>query len=353
MQAVRREDKIAVVLTSLPAEAAERVLQRLGPERSSRLRGLMQKAKTAPPAELVEQVLRELEESFPRPSRGSSGSTFRVVPAMEPEQGQLHGGRGESREAAQRGAAGSPPASDPSPDLKAQAARELEQAGDPIAELREIEVERLAPALAGEHPRTVATVLSCLEVAKAGETLKRLPAEARRDAFLRLGQPAGGGSELVQRIVRAILRKSRAVAASPAAAGGVDKAKMMADVLKSMERNDRMDLLGTLEAQDAELAAAVREKLYVFEDLLVIEDRSIQKLLAEIDSKTLALALKGAVEDISEKVMGNLSKRAREAVAEEISFLGATAPAQIEQARKAVVEIIQRLDQAGELVMTQ
>ena len=97
----------------------------------------------------------------------------------------------------------------------------------------------------------------------------------------------------------------------------------------------------------------MKDLLYQFEDLLLIEDRSIQKLLAEIDSKTLGLALKDAPQEISEKVMGNLSKRARESLTEEISFLGLVPSAELQRAQKAVVEVIQRLDQAGELVMKQ
>ena len=347
------QDKIAILLTSLPPEAAHRVLDRLGPERSRRLRGLMQQAKAAPPPDLLQQVWRELEEQFRLSRDRSSRATLRVVPATAGAEAEPQDALRPTHDVGGRGAADDGSAPDRRPGFTADEIHEPELMGDPIAELRQVEVERLAPALEGEHPRTVATVLSCLEADKAGEALKRLPTETRRDVFLRLGQPAGGGPDLVQRIVRAVLQKSQAVAASPVAASGHDRAKMMADMLKSMERTDRMDLLGTLEAQDGELAAAVRDRLYVFEDLLVIEDRSVQKLLGEIDSKTLALALKEAPEKIAAKVMNNLSKRARETVAEEISFLGAIPPAQIEQARKAVVEVIQRLDQAGELMMTQ
>ncbi len=122
-------------------------------------------------------------------------------------------------------------------------------------------------------------------------------------------------------------------------------------MLRSLAKPDRLEILTALEQSDAELVAKVKEYLYQFEDLLLIEDRSMQKLLAEIDSKSLATALKGAAEEIQDKVRNNLSKRARETLTEEMEFMGSLPAAQIQQAQKAVVEVVQRLDLAGELVM--
>src|SRR5262249_48165445 len=131
------------------------------------------------------------------------------------------------------------------------------------------------------------------------------------------------------------------------------KHKKMADMLRLLEKAERIEILGLLDQNDPETAAKVKEFMYQFGDLLSIEDRSMQKLLGEIDSKNLAVALKGAPENIVEKVLGNLSKRARETLTEEMQFLGATSTAAIRQAQKTVVEVIQRLDQAGELVMNE
>ena len=115
-----------------------------------------------------------------------------------------------------------------------------------------------------------------------------------------------------------------------------------------------MEVLAALEQSDAQTAVQVREFLYSFDDLLLIEDRSMQKLLAEIDSKSLASALKGASDPIKEKVRNNLSKRARETLNEEMELLGSLPGTTIQQGpQKSVVDVIQRLDQAGELTMLQ
>ena len=124
-------------------------------------------------------------------------------------------------------------------------------------------------------------------------------------------------------------------------------------MLRLVEKADRLELLLAIEEQDPEKATRIKQYLYQFEDLLAIADRSMQKLLAEIDSKNLAIALKDATDAIREKIMNNLSKRAREALEEEMAFLTSVSPAQIREAHKVVVEVIQRLDQAGELVMTE
>src|SRR5262249_12815050 len=157
-----------------------------------------------------------------------------------------------------------------------------------------------------------ATILSCLEPGSAFEVLKRLPPEVRKDVFPRLGQATGGTDEVSLRIVRAVVAKSQAIAAAPPKANPDAKAGMMAEILRSMERGDRMELMAALTQRDETLAAAVSERLYVFDDLTVIEGQSMQRLLAEIDSKTLAVALKDASDDIVDNVMDNLSRRARE-----------------------------------------
>lgn len=326
------EDKAAFVLLNLAPEAAETVLARLGPERGGRLRERMQSLGQEPESdELAAQVLREFAELV----RGA------VPPAGAP------GPKAEAPSPTGEAAPRLPRKAEPPP------VDEGELGADPVAALRELDVEKLAAALQGEQARTVTLVLNCLEGEKAGEVLKRLQPETRRVVSLQLGKPVGGGTAVVERIARAVVRKALAVVEKPGESGDEAKYKKVADMLRLLDKTERMEILTLLEENDAETAAKIKEWLYQFQDLLRIEDRSMQKLLSEIDSKNLAVALKGAPADISEKVLNNLSKRARETLAEEMEFLGSTSSAAVRQAQKAVVEVIQRLDQAGELVMTE
>src|SRR5439155_9662637 len=123
--------------------------------------------------------------------------------------------------------------------------------------------------------------------------------------------------------------------------------------LRGLERAERTEMLAVLEATDAELTGRVKAMLYSFEDVLRMENISVQKLLSEIDVKSLSLALRGAPPEIEEKILANLSKRAQESLREEISLTGAVPPPKVRAARDTLVEAIQRLDQRGELVLNE
>jgi flagellar motor switch protein FliG len=222
---------------------------------------------------------------------------------------------------------------------------------DPVAALCELDPKVLAAALRDEQVLTTVLALSCLPVARAGEVLKLLPTELRRDAALRLGQAGERHADLVRIVARAVVSKGRGLAGRAEDVGADAMIKKMADVLRNLEREDRKEVLEALLTKDPEAAEKVKKLLYLFEDLLRIENRSLQGLLAEIDMKTLALALRGASEDIKEKVMGNLSARARETMNEEMNLLSAVPPASIRQAQNAVTDVMQRLDKDGKLVM--
>lgn len=349
MAALRGENKIAVVLSALPPGAADQVLQRLGPERGVRLRGLMEQVRIELSPTVINDVLREFEEALIEASRSMSNQRPRLAVSPADDANPL-----EAEVTAEPSAAAPTlylPEESSSPPPRSGSGRPVETLSidGAIAELKTIEPDRLAGALQGEHPRGVATVLSCLEADQAREVMLNLPPEVRKDVFPRLGQATGAAGDVSLRILRAVIAKSRTVTVESTGAAGNEKAQMMAAMLRAMERNDRIELMNALSEQDEALAAAVRELLYVFDDLAAIDGSAMQKLLAEIDAKTLAFALHGAPNFIAEKVTKNLSKRARESLTEEMSFLGEITEDQVAEARKSVVEIIQRMDESGDL----
>jgi flagellar motor switch protein FliG len=325
------EEKAAILLKSLPAQAAESVLAQLGPERSNRLRDHMNRLEQSPGTqELVDQVLREFEDLLRIGGR---------PPVEVPETGD-----GEPP-------AATPPAAENGHEAEPAEGQPAEVPGDPMVALRQLSPDRLAIALQGEHPRTVSLVLNYLTAEQAGDVLKRLPPDLRRDASVQLSQGLQGDPDVLQRIVQALVYKSQTLGEYAAVQHLDARLRKIAEMLRSLERADRLEILAALEEHDPDTAAGVREHLYHFEDLLLVEDRSVQKLLTVIDSKNLALALKAASEEITEKVLSNLSKRARDALVEEMELLGSVSSVQIQQAQKAVVEAIQRVDEAGELIM--
>jgi flagellar motor switch protein FliG len=337
--------KAAILLKSLAPVAVEKVLSRLRPEDADRLRGEMQQLEQAPPApQLLKEVLEEFEELL-RAAEANSGT---AIPTAENEPTN---GRGLPKPAAPTLQVFRPPPPEPSSGAEELQPIVLDEKADALAALRLVDSGRLAVALQGENPHTVSLVLNWMEAEQAGGVLKRLPPEMRRDVSVRLSHGVSGAVPVLQRIARALLHKCKALEQTPSAPSDEAKFKKMADMLRLLEKPDRMEILTALEENDKDLAARVKAQLYQFEDLLLIEDRSMQKLLSEVDLKSLAMALKGAAEEIQDKVRNNLSKRARETLNEEMEFMGSVPSAQIQQAQSAVVEVIQRLDQAGELVM--
>jgi len=339
------------------------VLARLDRERSERLRADMQRFQRAPPPpEVYAQILTDLDHLLREQSTGPHDAPVAATPGVNGAVA-APGPAGEEAKPAARVANGTASAAE-LPD-------EAAIATDPLAALRAMSgsgpaqapgngathatgnLERLALALSDEHPRTVALVLAQMEPDRGGEVLRRLHPEMRREVSLQLGREVSVNPDLINRIVRTVLLKCRTLVEAPPASGGGNRFKRVAEMLRRLDKPDRMEVLAALEQNDPQGAVQVKEYLYAFEDLLNIEDRSIQKLLAEIDSKSLASALKGATDAICDKVRNNLSKRARETLNEEMDLLGALPPTTIQQAQKSIVEVIQRLDQAGELTMLQ
>jgi flagellar motor switch protein FliG len=341
------KERAAILLSKLPAVTAERLLSHLNPQHSNRLRAEMTRLAQHPEIEkLLDQVLRDFEVALRNPARESAKKPL----------------SSETPTTANNGAANGKASSEP-PQLKiadpsrsssesngARADAPAPSAGS-VAGLRSVDLDHLALALVGEHPRIVSLILNTLDTSQAGEVLKRLPPELRKLVSVQLGVNPSAGADLLPRIADALLRKIEYLGTQKRESSEDAKFKRMADMLRLLEKPDRLELLAVLDQQDPRTAAGVKEYLYQFEDLLAIEDRSVQKILAEADSKTLATALKDAEKTIVDKVLSNLSKRARESIGEEMEFLGSVPGVQVQQARKVLVEIIQRLDQAGELVM--
>jgi flagellar motor switch protein FliG len=324
-------EKAALLLHHLPAETAEKVLAELGPARGARLRPELEKLrKRGETPDDGDEVIREFEELLRQSDAAAPGE------GGQPSPRQL---------AAYR------PPSDVDIPVPAMEPSLPPLPSDPVRALNTLPTDVLGAVMHGEQAHTISLVLNCLPGEKAGEILRQLTPEMRRDVSVRLSRLTSTSPELLERIARALVQKSRTLVGKGGAANGDARYEKMASMLRCLEKTERLEVLTALEENEPETGRRVKELLYQFEDLLRIHDRSMQKLLSEIDSKTLSLALKGATEAISEKVLNNLSNRARETLKEEMAFLGMVPLAQVRQAQKALVDVIQRLDQAGELMM--
>jgi flagellar motor switch protein FliG len=216
-----------------------------------------------------------------------------------------------------------------------------------MAELAEKEPRQLAAALKGESPATYAVVLSYLSQKKASTILHSLPEETRALIVERLAT-LGPVPRAVVETLAIWLRKriGETVPTTFVETGGIRPA---VSVLKSLPKDASKALLGFIDQNNPELCQTLRNQLFTFADIAKLSVGDLQKILREVDSRTLATALKGADETTTKKILAGMSKRAAEALQEEMGFLGKVKPKDIEVAQLAIIEIVRRLESDGQI----
>ena len=218
-------------------------------------------------------------------------------------------------------------------------------------DLNRLSAERIAVAVQSEPARLVVLVVSSLDHQQAAEVLRRLPTELRSEVCLELGKGVEAPRALTEHLLRTTIEKALAVEDRDLGAEDLDADQRLAQVLRSMERQARADVIATMEEKDADMVARIRDLLYEFNDLMIVDDSSIQKLLAEVETSVLATALYKVDETLQEKVLHNLSKRAQQTLREEIEFKGSVTQETVDEARAQIVKAMSELDQAGKLIM--
>jgi flagellar motor switch protein FliG len=227
----------------------------------------------------------------------------------------------------------------------------LDLPDDPFEALGKISNARLVAALRDETPRTIALVLNCLTDTKAAQILNELPAAGRDGAILQLKEKLTPPLELLTRLIRATVDKCASFVEQELEAELASSDERLARLLRTMDSVRRGEVLQMLEESDAEACDRIRGSLFGFDDLLGVEQKTLQRILGEIDTRTLAVALKSADEPLQDRVLTNLSKRAREGLSEEIDLLGNVQAAEIETAQSTIVKAMIELDRIGELLM--
>ncbi len=226
---------------------------------------------------------------------------------------------------------------------------EAQRQSMPFHFLENTEAEVMATFLQEEHPQTIALVLSYMNPTKAAEVLTSLPSDRQVDIVRRIAILGHTSPEAVKR-VEAGLRKHLASLAfeETQEVGGV---KTVSEILNVLDRSTERAILETIEEENVELAEEIKKLMFVFEDLILVDDRGMQSVLKEVDNKSLALALKLASEELKDKIFRNMSKRASEMVQEEIQYMGPVRISDVEGAQTQIVEIVRRLEESGDVVI--
>lgn len=220
----------------------------------------------------------------------------------------------------------------------------------PFSFIRDIDPEQLVHILKDEHPQTVALILAHQAASYAAKVLAGFDATRQADIAFRVGTMGRTSPEVIVRVEEALQGKlGKVSSAEISVRGGVED---LAEVLNNTDRTTEKSILERLGRIDSELTEAVRALMFVFEDLVTLDDRSIQRVLQEVESKELALAMKGVPREVNEAILRNMSQRAAETLTEELELLGAVRRADVEGAQSRIVAGVRRLEEAGEIVIT-
>ncbi|MGE5628563.1 MAG: flagellar motor switch protein FliG [Solirubrobacterales bacterium] len=220
----------------------------------------------------------------------------------------------------------------------------------PFAIARKADSYQLLNIITNEHPQTIALILCYLQPDKAGQILSSLPEELQTDVAFRIANMSNTSPMVVKEIEKVLDDKlSSVVKSDMKSIGGV---QTIVDILNQVDRTTEKNITEGLEKEDSELAEKIKESMFVFEDIITLDDVSIQRILREVESKELALALKGCSEDVADAIYRNQSKRASAALKEDIEFLGPVRLMDVEKSQQRIVSVIRRLDEAGEIVIS-
>ncbi|MDA8070100.1 MAG: flagellar motor switch protein FliG [Actinomycetota bacterium] len=222
----------------------------------------------------------------------------------------------------------------------------------PLAILQRLEAHQIVSFLGDEHPQTIAVVLAHLSADHGAQVLGLLDEELRADVARRVAVMGRISPEVVQTMADTLEQKlSAVVRAGAGAASEVGGVGSIVAILNQSERSLEKQILATLEQEDPALAEQIRNEMFVFDDVVNLDDRTLQRVLRNVVPKDLAVALKGLEAEVREKFLRNLSERAAEDMAEEIEILGPTRLSQVEAAQQSIVKVVRELDAAGEIVL--
>ncbi len=200
-----------------------------------------------------------------------------------------------------------------------------------------------------EHPQTISLILSYLDSAQAGQILSELPQEMQADIARRIAVMDSTSPEIINEVEQILERKlSATVTQDYTQTGGIEA---VVDVLNGVDRATERTILDALEIQDPELAEEIKKRMFVFEDIVTLDSRAIQRVIRDCESEDLMLALKVSSDDVKDIVFKNMSTRMVETFKEEMEFMGPVRLRDVEEAQSRIVAIIRRLEETGEIVV--
>lgn len=217
----------------------------------------------------------------------------------------------------------------------------------PFEFIRKADPEQVLNYIQGEHPQTIALILSYLEPIQAGKILSNLPEESQADITRRIGLMDRTSPDVIKEIEAVLESKfSSMISEDYTSTGGIEN---IVAILNSVDRSTEKYIMNELSQKDLELSEEIKKRMFVFEDIVGLDDRAIQRVIREVDNSKWSVALKNASEDVKDSIFRNMSSRLTEMIKEDIEFMGPVRIRDVEEAQQEIVNIIRSLEDDGEI----
>ena len=314
--------RAAILLMSLPQEEAAQLLGKLGPRQVEAVSIEIAKLGAVHPEE-QEQAILDFAHASPNALTGGQGGLDVAKNLVEQALGKAAGA---------------------TLDNVRQSIEAL-----PFGFLQKVDSQNLLTFIIDEHPQTIAVILSHVPPSQAADIISGLPGDCQLSVVRRIATMAQTSPEIIHEVERGLENRMASVMSQRfEKAGGVES---VAEILNVIDRSTERSLLENLAQEDPDLVEEIRRLMFVFEDIAKFADRDVQSVLKSVESSQWAMALKGASDELKEKILGNMSKRARNLLLEEMDYLGPVRASNVEQVQQQIVDIIRRLEDMGEITL--
>lgn len=314
--------KAAVLLLSLPQEEAAQILTKLSPKQVEAVSIEIAKIGRIAPDECL-NVVNEFAEANPNAFGAESGGLDLAKSLVEKAMGKN---------------------ANTTIDNVRQSIEAL-----PFGFLKKVDPQNLLTFIIDEHPQTIALILSHLPPSYGAEIVAGLPADRQLSVVRRIATMGQTNPEVIKEVERGLEHRMASVMSqSFEHAGGVSS---VAEILNVTDRATERSLLENLAQEDPDLVEEIRRLMFVFEDITKLSDKDVQNILKNVESSQWAMSLKGASEELKEKILGNMSKRAGDMLREEMDYLGPVRLSDVEAVQQQIVDIVRRLEDIGDLTL--
>ena len=220
----------------------------------------------------------------------------------------------------------------------------------PFEFVRKTDATQLINFIQDEHPQTIALILSYLAPSQSALVMSALPPERQADVARRIAVMDRTSPDIIKEVEKVLESKlASLVNQDYTIIGGVDA---VVEILNTVDRGTERHIMETLEVEEPELAEEIRKKMFVFEDILLLDDRAIQRVLRDVENNDLTMAMKSTKDEVKEAIFNNMSKRLAVMIKEDMDFMGPVRMKDVEEAQQKIVNVIRKLEDAGEIVIS-